>query len=169
MGVFVVDSNFFIQAHRASYPLDVAPSFWKKVKQLADLRKIISIDKVKNEIYTHKKELERDDLEIWCRKNLPKDFFKPTTAFVNEYSIVAKWVGSRNTHYKPAALNNFLQTNEADPWLIAFALNQKITIVTQEVSAPSSSSSIKIPDVCIALDVKFLNTIGLFRALGEKF
>jgi hypothetical protein len=51
MSVYVVDTNFFIQAHRAYYPLDVASSFWEKVKQLADDGKIISIDKVKQEIY----------------------------------------------------------------------------------------------------------------------
>ncbi len=44
-------SNFFIEAHRATYPLDVAHSFWNKVKQLADDGKIVSIDKVKSEIY----------------------------------------------------------------------------------------------------------------------
>ena len=51
MGIYVVDSNFFIQAHRINYPLDIAFSFWKKVKQLAHENKIISIDKVKTEIY----------------------------------------------------------------------------------------------------------------------
>jgi hypothetical protein len=42
MGIYVVDSNFFIQAHRVSYPLDVAFSFWNKVKQLAEEGKIIT-------------------------------------------------------------------------------------------------------------------------------
>lgn len=32
MVVYVVDSNFFIEAHRANYPLDVAFSFWYKIK-----------------------------------------------------------------------------------------------------------------------------------------
>ena len=58
MGVYVVDSNFFIQTHRESYPLDIAFSFWKKVKQLADKGRIISIDKVKNEIYDKNDALE---------------------------------------------------------------------------------------------------------------
>lgn len=51
MRVYVVDSNFFIQAHRYTYPLDIAFSFWEKVKLLAEAGKIISIDKVKSEIY----------------------------------------------------------------------------------------------------------------------
>jgi hypothetical protein len=59
MSVYVVDSNFFIQAHRVSYPLDVAFSFWNKVKQLANDGKIISIDKVKQEIYQNEDALKQ--------------------------------------------------------------------------------------------------------------
>jgi hypothetical protein len=51
MGVYIVDSNFFIQAHRVIYPLDVAFSYWNKVKLLANGGKIICIDKVKDEIF----------------------------------------------------------------------------------------------------------------------
>jgi len=32
MQIYLVDSNFFIQAHRAIYPLDIATGFWNKVK-----------------------------------------------------------------------------------------------------------------------------------------
>jgi hypothetical protein len=53
MSAFVVDSNFFIQAHRVTYPLDIALSFWKKIRQLASESKIISIDKVRNELFTN--------------------------------------------------------------------------------------------------------------------
>ena len=55
MAIFVVDSNFFIQAHRATYPIDIAIGFWNKVKQLALDGVIISIDKVKNAL--HKRQL----------------------------------------------------------------------------------------------------------------
>ena len=80
MGVYVIDSNFFIQAHRDTYPLNVAFSFWNKVKQLAVEGKIISIDKVKDEIYD-----KNDALETWCIENLPEDFFKDTSGIMNEY------------------------------------------------------------------------------------
>ena len=43
---YLLDSNFFIEAFRTSYPFDVVPSFWVKVKELAAEGKIISIDKV---------------------------------------------------------------------------------------------------------------------------
>lgn len=71
MKTYVVDSNFFIQAHRATYPLDVATSFWTKVSELAHSGRIISIDKVKNELYD-----KNDDLEKWCKSNLPINLFQ---------------------------------------------------------------------------------------------
>ncbi len=64
MSLYIVDSNFFIQAHRAYYPLDVIQSFWVKVKQLAEEGKIKSIDKVKNEIYSNAS--HEDELKDWC-------------------------------------------------------------------------------------------------------
>ena len=51
MPVYVLDSNFFIQAHRFHYPIDVAAGFWNKVRQLAEAGRIISIDKVQKELY----------------------------------------------------------------------------------------------------------------------
>lgn len=71
----------------------------------------------------------------------------------------------------PAALNEFLDAAEADAFLVAFALadfDNRI-IITQEVSRPEQKNKIKIPEPCIALGVKYLNTIEMFRKLGETF
>ena len=64
MAVYLVDSNFLIQAHRDIYHLDIVPSFWALVKKLADAGNIISIDKVKKEIYS-----QNDALTTWCKSN----------------------------------------------------------------------------------------------------
>jgi hypothetical protein len=100
MSIFIVDSNFFIQAHRVNYPLDVAYSFWNKVKQLADSGKIISIDKVKEEIFDN-----NDLLTKWCESNLPGEFFMDTSHSIDSYRVVTSWVLSRNSHYLPNAIN----------------------------------------------------------------
>lgn len=117
MEVYVLDSNFFIQAHRVSYPLDIAFSFWNKVKQLADQGKIISIDKVKNELYD-----KNDALEAWCIDNLPEDFFKDTSHVMAAYGQVTSWAISRSGHYLPNALNEFLDADEADAFLVSYCL-----------------------------------------------
>jgi hypothetical protein len=166
MEVYVLDSNFFIQAHQVSYPLDVAFSFWNKVKQLADEVRIISIDKVKNELYD-----KNDLLEAWCKDNLPEDFFKDTSYVMAAYGNVSTWAISKSDHYLPNALNEFLDADEADAFLIAYALadNSNRIIVTHEISNPNQRNKIKIPEPCNALGVVFCATIDMFRRLRETF
>ena len=119
MSVYVVDSNFFIEAHRVSYPLDVAPSFWNKVKQLAKEEKIISIDKVKHEIYQNE-----DALKHWCLTNLPRHFFKDTSEVMAAYIQVAAWAVSRSNHYLPNALAELLHADEADAFIVAYRISR---------------------------------------------
>lgn len=166
MSIYVVDSNFFIEAHRVSYPLDVALSFWNKVKQLSDEEKIISIDKVKNEIYKNE-----DDLKQWCEQNLPETFFKDTAQVLTEYGRIVIWANSMRSHYLPNALAEFLDAEEADAWLVSFTLadySNRI-VVTHEINEPNRRNKIKIPDACLANGIQFSNTIEMFRQLGEKF
>lgn len=166
MGVYIIDSNFFIQAHRDTYPLDVAFSFWNKVKQLALEGKIISIDKVKDEIYD-----KNDALEFWCTNNLPDNFFKDTSEVINEYRQVTLWAFSRSSHYSPNAINEFLAADEADAFIVAYALGNITTrtIVTQEVRRPEMKSKIKIPEPCNAFNIRYIRAMEMFRELGETF
>ena len=164
MSVYLADSNFFIQAHRAIYPLDVALGFWDKVKALAHNADIISIDKVKDEIYQNE-----DALKVWCEANLPGDFFKDSSVAFAEYRSIAVWANSMSSHYKPTALAAFLSANEADAWLVAYAMKQNLTLLTYERSEPNSKKKIKIPDVCIQFGLNYLTTIEMFRALNQTF
>jgi hypothetical protein len=167
MGVYIVDSNFFIQAHRDTYPLDVAVSFWNKVKQLALDGKIISIDKVKAEIYD-----KNDALETWCKNNLPDDFFKDTSEVIDtKYREVIRWAYSKRSHYLEKALNEFLDAEEADAFIVAYALGDMTnrTIVTQEVSRPEMKSKIKIPEPCSFFNIRYLRVMEMFRELKETF
>lgn len=166
MSVYVVDSNFFIEAHRTTYPLDIATGFWNKVQILANDGIIISIDKVKKELYD-----KNDDLEKWCKANLPQDFFKSSDDVMEEYRRVTAWAISMGHHYLPNALNEFLDSDVADAFLIAFTLANLADriLVTQEVSAPEKKSKIKMPDCCKAFSVTYMNTIEMFRQLRETF
>lgn len=166
MPIYVLDSNFFIQAHRFYYPIDVAAGFWNKIRHLAKEGRVISVDKVKKELYDH-----NDALEEWCRNNLPEDFFKDTSFVMAAYAQVTTWAISRSGHYLPNALNEFLNADEADAFLVAYCLADSANrfLVTQEVSEPNRQSKVKIPDACIALNVSYVNTIEMFRQLGERF
>jgi hypothetical protein len=166
MALYVVDSNFFIDAHRRTYPLDIATGFWNKVSQLANAGTIVSIDKVRDELYD-----KNDALEDWCRTNLPQDFFKDSGEVISEYSSVTAWAISMNHHYLPNALNEFMNADEADAFLIAYTLadTSNRILITQEISAPQKRNKIKMPDCCDSLGVTYAPTIEMFRQLGETF
>jgi len=78
---------------------------------------------------------------------------------------------SASSHYLPNAINEFLDSEEADAFLIAYALAdyQNRIIVTQEVSRPERKNKIKIPEPCNYFNVRYVNTIEMFRLLGETF
>ncbi len=90
---------------------------------------------------------------------------------MSEYSKVSGWAISKSNHYNANALNEFLDADEADAFLVAYALAdlKERVIVTQEISDPHRKNKIKIPEVCNAFQVKFVNTIDMFRKLGETF
>lgn len=166
MALYIADSNFFIQAHRMYYPLDIMPSFWEQVKELADIGQLISIDKVKNEIVRNK-----DDLTDWCEANLNDTFFQDSQTVIQKYIEVVQWADSRRDHYKAAALDVFLSADEADAWLVAYAAidpDGRI-LVTHETSQPERKNIIKIPDACTPFGVRYVNTIELFRRLNVRF
>ena len=166
MAVCLVDSNFLIQAHRATYPMDVVPGFWSTVKRLADNGDIISIDKVKKEIYS-----QNDTLTNWCKANLADTFYHDTASVMTEYGMVSNWAISKSSHYLSNAINEFLSADEADAYLVAYALADATnrTIITHERSEPNGKKKIKIPEACDELGVSYLNTIDMFRSLGVTF
>lgn len=168
MALFIVDTNFFIQSHRITYPLDVAVNFWHKVKRLFDEEKIASIDKVRDEIFKND-----DELKKWIEQNLRSEFFKSTETqeVLIEYQKIVIWANSKSSHYVQNAINEFLQYENADAWLIAYGLsiNKNCIIVTQEKSEPNRKSKIKIPEVCNDFKLPYKNIIEMFRELGETF
>jgi hypothetical protein len=160
---FLLDSNFFIEAYRVTYPFDVVPTFWIKVKELAEQGKIISIDKVKKELLQNK-----DDLSQWIIENLPEDFFNDTSTVVTNYASLTGWVYSKSDQYFPTAIAEFLHADEADAWLIAFAMTYGNHIVTHEVSKPNSKNRVMLPDAANQVGVTCIKTIDLFRVLGVR-
>jgi hypothetical protein len=90
---------------------------------------------------------------------------------MSEYSAVSFWAASKASHYLPNAISEFLAADEADAFLIAYALAdyQNRIIVTQERSQQEIKRKIKIPEPCDDLGVSYINTIEMFRQLGETF
>lgn len=162
--VYLIDSNILIQAHRRYYPFDVVPGFWKRFAELAHTGIVKSIDKVKLEVVDNCG--DGDLLKDWCIANLPNDFFLDTSIALQAYVKITSWATSSSNAYTVRAMEKFLATDYADSWLTSMALlDNNFIIVTEEISAPNIKREVKIPEVCDAFDLKYLNTIAFLREL----
>lgn len=166
--LYILDTNILVYPNRISHPMDIYPSYWDKMTDLLRLENIISIDKVKEEIYAH-----NDSLTDWCKLNIPKSFWNSSVNSISEYAEIQNW--AQNKNYNERALIEFADSKNADPFLIAYALNKKrnenldISIVTLEVSAPESKRSVKITDVCIEFKIRYINNNDFFREIKASF
>lgn len=166
MPMYVIDSNVLITAHRFTYPLDIAVSFWSAIKDLADKEKLISIDKVYGELKRNE-----DDLLDWVDSQINPGFFKDsdTKDILDNYVDMVAWAESVNAHYNRGAIDDFMEFDRADAWLVAYCKTFDYVLVTQEVSRPEQKSAIPIPQVCMAHGVRFCNTIQMFREMKVSF
>lgn len=61
---YLLDANVFIEAARRYYAFDIAPPFWEALLEFAEKGKLISIDRVKNELLRGK-----DELSTWVKRS----------------------------------------------------------------------------------------------------
>jgi hypothetical protein len=85
-------------------------------------------------------------------------------ALVPALAAVSNWVMAQG--FEPAAVSLFLQV--ADYYLVAHALAHKHTVVTREVASPSTEK-IKIPNVCLGLNIKCMSTSQMLRRERARF
>jgi hypothetical protein len=156
---YLLDANVFIQAKNLHYGFDFCPAFWDWLIEKNSDGKVYSIEKVGDEI-----DAGDDELSQWAEKQGASLFVKPDSAILPALRSVSTWVMGQK--YEPAAVNTFLQV--ADYYLVSQALALGHTVITHE--RPSTSvKRIKIPEVCIGLNVKFMSPYEMLRHERARF
>jgi hypothetical protein len=156
---YLLDANVFIQAKNLHYGLDFCPAFWEWLIANNAAGKVFSIEKVGDEVIAGD-----DELSEWAVQRGAGFFLRPDTAIVPALGAVSGWtMGQR---YEPAAVSLFLQV--ADYYLAAHALAHGHTLVTHEI-ASESKKKIKLPNVCIGLDVKCMTPFEMLRTERARF
>jgi len=162
---YILDSNVLIEAHRRYYSFDIAPAFWDFLINSAKTNKILSIDRVYDEITNG-----NDELAEWTNAHF-SFAFKHTNNDSNvlfKYGELMKWANEQ-TQFNQAAKDEFARVGNADPWVIAFALATNSIVVTHEVLNKSIKNKIPIPNVCDAFNIKYIDTFTLLRELNFQF
>lgn len=126
---------------------------------------IISIDKVKKELCDNS---NQDQLSLWCSQTINSSFFCDSTICIDNYSEIAMWTAN-HPQFQQSAKDEFLSTDLADPWLIAYAMKNDCIIVTHEISQPQRKNRIKIPEPCMHFGINYLTPIQMLRELNQIF
>ena len=158
---YLLDANIFIQAKNFYYGMDFCPAFWDWLDREQRAGSIASISEIETELKGHE-----DELAQWVKARKDGSFFLPVDDIQTQeaYSQVANHVVE---HYDEKHFNPFL--NAADPWLIAKAMATGATLVTHKVLVPQGSKKVKIPNVCKAFGVPYINSYALLRLLKAEF
>ena len=151
---------------RFYYAFDIVPSYWSELKKFLENGRIVLLDVVKSEI-----EKGQDVLTKWLTEiNKLVVIPKITDETVKSYQEVMQYVATCGL-YKESAFRNWAPGDVADPWLIASAISNGFTIVTQEIGSGGLSRKTpnrvaKIPDVARQFGVCTINLFDMMRKLG---
>lgn len=152
---YCLDTNVFVEGWNRYYSIDLCPQYWEILDGLARQGRIFSPIEVKREI-----EKTDDGLAQWI-KDRPYIFLDiDLDVQTHLRSIMA-------SHGR--LVDSIKQRSIADPWVIAFAISKNAIVVTKETPAGPDGRRIKIPDVCIALNVPWMNDFEFAREVGIRF
>jgi hypothetical protein len=161
--VYVLDSDVFMTAARSYYAFDLVPAFWYALLGNAINGRLLSIDRVKAEI-----DKGNDRLKQWANNDFHRWFVSTNVGSVlQHYRAIMQWAVAQH-HFTDAAKDEFADVTNADPWLVAYAKATNRTVVTNEKYDPNIRRRIKIPNVCEAFAVKYVDTFQMLRALGIR-
>ena len=159
--IYVLDANVFIEAARRYYAFQFDSPFWENLIRLYDEGRIISIDRVKNEIQKGK-----DELADWVSNDFHAAFVSTDDdEVISSYAQIMNWVYNQD-QYTIAAKAEF--ANSPDGWLIAYALAKGCIIVTHESFSKDAKKRVLIPNVCKHFGIECIDTFEMMKRLGVK-
>ena len=141
--------------------MDFCPAFWDFLDEQILKTNIVSINYVYTELIKGK-----DDLGQWIKDRKDSGFFLSIEdeETQKEFSKIVQYISD---NYSREETDRFLSV--ADPWLIAKAKVLEVTLITQEVLAPSNTKKVKIPNICQQFEVNFATSFTMLRDLNAKF
>jgi hypothetical protein len=149
---YVIDNNTLISIFK-HYFFGRFPTFWNNFNNLINSNEICSVKEVYNEL----KKLNRgDELEKWY-KNHRGFFIEPSIEDMKFVSMIFSIQHFQNNLEKKKLANGGAY---ADPFIIAKAYNDNLTVITQESYKPNAA---KIPNICKHFKIKYVNLEGFLE------
>lgn len=151
---YCVDTSGWLDGWQRHYPPDVFPTLWAKIEAQITIGEIISSEEVYFEV-----ERKSDDLHDWlkARKHM-------LVALNQEIQIRAAGL---LTEY-PRLVDTLRGRSQADPFVIATAMELSAVVVTGEIITGNMSKP-RIPDVCQVKGIHCINFLQMIRELKLTF
>jgi hypothetical protein len=150
---YSLDTSGLLDGWVRYYSPDVFPSLWKQMEAAAADGTIVAVQDVLLEL-----ERQDDDVFAWAKRHVT------FVQLEDEIQASATEILARF----PQLVNTRRSRSVADPFVIALARVQGLTVVTAE-RASGSPRKPRIPDVCAGVGVKCVPLLGMFKELGWQF
>ena len=159
MGPFWIDASVLIQAEKKAYPFIRVPQFWTFIDEKLATGEIKMPRLAYEEVAGF-----GDELSKWCKLRKANGLCIRASKDVQQKCLtrVSGHVYEKHAHHQAA---DFLKG--ADAWLIAHALCEGGTVVTEETRGVKLK--VKIPTVTKALGAKWCDTSDMLNELKARF
>lgn len=152
--LYSFDTSAILNGRRDLFRPAVFRSLWGRVEDAISAGQIRSVDEVQRELARRD-----DDAKRWADGQT--GLFCPLDEQIQQ---AARHI----LRLHPNMVRQGGRRSAADPFVIALAMVNNATVVTQE-TASGNIEKPRIPDVCDALGVPWLNSDGLYRGAGMDF
>lgn len=150
---YSIDTSAILDGWRRYYPPDVFPDVWTGLDDLVERGDLRATEEVLVEL-----EKRDDEIHAWAKERRDK-------LIVAIDDRVQEKVLEILAQHERLVRNN---RSGADPFVIGLAMVEACAVVTGERLSGSPTRP-KIPDVCLAVDVRCIDLLGLFREQGWRF
>lgn len=160
-----LDADVLINSHNTHYPIGIANRFWLWMDQVIAQGVLVSTKRTFNEVIKNRK--PDDPLLMWMQRHSSDGLrIRPTQATDAAVRTIGDWVFS-NPQYPTHQRLDF--SKGADAWVIAAALVDRGTVVSNESKHSPNAQKVRIPDVCYQFRVRVVSMDDLIRELKADF
>lgn len=152
--IYCIDTSSLIAGWNERYPQEVFPGLWNNIGDLIEIEQLIAPEVVKFEL-----EKKEDSINNWLDQN--KKLFQPLDDGV-------QGIASNIIADNPTLIDINRTSDQADPFVIALALERNGVVVTEE-KRTNSPKRTKIPNVCDAYKIRCIDLLNMIRELKWKF
>ena len=152
--LYSFDTSSILNGRRDLLPPEIFPSLWANIEGLIATGDVRCVDVVKDELARRE-----DDVCAWAKSQAGLFVALDADVQTATRSVLAA---------HPKLMGKGGGRNAADPFVIGLASVHNATVITEETPSGNLGRP-RIPDVCAALNVPWLNLVGFVRLQGWSF